>query len=153
MEIKLLNTNDILYYQDKILKLLDECIINTYTKPATNSYLKEKLYSLIENTTKKKAYIFAAIQEQQLFGFLWSYVVTTPFEPHFHIAYLAVMPEKHNRGIGRLLLAAAEKQAIELGIFEVELIVSNYNLSAAEFYKKHNYRTDRLIMNKILKTM
>ena len=67
MEIKLLNTNDILYYQDKILKLLDECIINTYTKPATNSYLKEKLYSLIENTTKKKAYIFAAIQEQQLF--------------------------------------------------------------------------------------
>ncbi len=146
--IRLLKVEDVLYYQDEIAILLNECFMATYLKPVKNDIVTEKLLSLKENIALGKAFIFIAVEEKNILGFLWSYPVKTPFDQRLHVAYLAVKPEEQGKGIGKLLLREAEKQAEKIGIKEVELIVSNRNISAIDFYQKCGYGAEKLILKK-----
>ena len=152
-EIKLLKAVDVLCYRNEILNLLNECMIATYSKPVADSFLTEKLSSLEENIARGKAYAFIAVEGKDIFGFLWSYPVKTPINQRFHVAYLSVNPRKRGKGIGRLLLREAEKQAKKIGIDEVELAVSKRNNPAIDFYAKCGYGTEKLVLEKILSDM
>ena len=151
MEISRLELKDIVKYQDPIKGLLRICFRSTFGKDIDDELIDEKYKSLIEHSKADRAYVYGAISEGFLIGFLWGYPVDTLFETVFHIAYIAVFEEGRRKGIGQRLLLEAEKQAIQLGIDRSELIVGALNNQAVDFYGKAGYQICRHVMHKSVK--
>ena len=145
--IKQLNAQDVIELRDDICNFLEICFMSTFEK-ADKQLIETKLDGLVKYVKEGKAYLLGAFCEEQMLGFLWGYPVSSPFEIVFHIAYLSVSENGRRRGIGRNLILAAENQANAIGINKVELIVGANNIGALDFYKKMNYETDRIILNK-----
>ncbi len=61
------------------------------------------------------------------------------------INYLAVHPDHRRGGLGRLLMAAAEKRLVDLGCPKVNLQVRASNLAAVEFYRRIGYATEDVV--------
>jgi ribosomal protein S18 acetylase RimI-like enzyme len=61
------------------------------------------------------------------------------------INYLAVHPDYRGRGLGRLLVAAAEQRLSELGCPKVTLQVRASNKDAVEFYRTIGYSMDDVV--------
>jgi ribosomal protein S18 acetylase RimI-like enzyme len=61
------------------------------------------------------------------------------------INYLAVHPDHRRRGLGRLLMAAAEQRLAELGCPKVNLQVRAANVGAVEFYRRIGYIVDEVV--------
>ena len=55
------------------------------------------------------------------------------------IENIAVLPSHQVRGLGSLLMAFAEKQALEQGFREIELYTNEYFVENLAFYAKHGY--------------
>jgi ribosomal protein S18 acetylase RimI-like enzyme len=62
-----------------------------------------------------------------------------------YIDQLAVLKKHRQKGIGKLLLETAEKQAAELSIADIELDYWNENNEAALFFERHGFKTVRHI--------
>jgi GNAT superfamily N-acetyltransferase len=62
---------------------------------------------------------------------------------HFWIENFAVVPEVQGRGIGRRLLARAERKAIEGGCHEVHLLTNGSFEANVSIYKGLGYALDR----------
>lgn len=58
----------------------------------------------------------------------------------YYIDSLAVSENFRNRGLGRLLLEAAEKRAVSAGWEKISLLAAEDNPAAASLYKKCGYR-------------
>jgi ribosomal protein S18 acetylase RimI-like enzyme len=61
------------------------------------------------------------------------------------INYLAVHPDHRRRGLGRLLMAAAEQRLTDLGCPKVNLQVRGANVGAVEFYRRIGYIVDEVV--------
>jgi GNAT superfamily N-acetyltransferase len=71
-------------------------------------------------------------------------LIETILQPdHLWIENVAVAPERQARGHGRLLLAHAEKRALESGRTEIRLLTNQAFAANLEFYAKVGYATDR----------
>jgi len=70
--------------------------------------------------------------------------------PQGFIAYMAVEPSLRERGVGALLLGAAEDAARERGLPYMSLMVTEENLAARALYEHRGYRTERRLMSKAL---
>ncbi len=149
--IKKFNYRDVVENKESIEELLRICFRSTYGKEVKQVEIYEKYDSLAEHVKAEKAYVFGCFCEETLIGFMWGYPVKTPFETVFHIAYIAVFEQGRRKGIGSKLLYEAEKQAVELGIDRIELIVGATNDKAEEFYKKTGYQICRNVMAKSIK--
>lgn len=67
------------------------------------------------------------------------------------VYYVAVMPGRQLRGLGRLLMQAAEAWARERGVRKLELMIRNGNTEAAGFYTRLGYdREPVLVMSRWL---
>jgi GNAT superfamily N-acetyltransferase len=62
---------------------------------------------------------------------------------HLWIENVAVAPERQGRGYGRLLLAHAEKRAVEAGRFEIRLQTNQAFAANLELYARRGYAIDR----------
>ncbi len=62
---------------------------------------------------------------------------------HLWIENIAVRPESHGKGLGRRLLAHAERTAAEAGVAEIRLLTNAAFQSNIALYEKVGYRTDR----------
>ena len=149
--IKELNYVDIVENRESIEELLKICFRSTYGRDVKQVVIDEKYNSLAVHVKAENAYVFGCFDEEKLIGFMWGYPVITPFETVFHIAYIALFEYGRRKGIGSKLLYEAEKQAVELGIDRIELIVGATNDKAEEFYKKAGYQTCRNVMAKSIK--
>ena len=70
-------------------------------------------------------------------------LVETILRPdHLWIENVAVAPERQGRGYGRLLLAHAEKRAVEAGRFEIRLQTNQAFAANLELYAKLSYMID-----------
>ncbi|WP_374374250.1 GNAT family N-acetyltransferase [Dongia sp.] len=65
-------------------------------------------------------------------------------EDHLWIENVAVLPEAQGAGLGRLLLAQAERLAADAGRTELRLLTSSAFAANVALYEKIGYRTDRL---------
>lgn len=65
-------------------------------------------------------------------------------EDHLWIENVAVLPEAQGAGLGRLLLAHAERLAADAGLTELRLLTSSAFAANVALYEKIGYRTDRL---------
>lgn len=148
MYIRKLKLNDIVEYREDIYELLTICFKHTYKLEISNDVIDKKYIGLINYIESGKAYIFGAIEDEALIGFLWGYPVSTPVETVFHVAYISVIETKRRCGIGQKLITEAEKVCKELGLNQVELIVGAENFSALSFYKQSGYLIDRYCLRK-----
>lgn len=90
---------------------------------------------------KQGGEIFFAISNGEAVGTCAMYKVD---EDCFELAKMAVRPDHHGRGIGDLLMTAAEVWALNKGAAKI-LILSNTILEPAiNLYKKHGYETTHL---------
>lgn len=71
-------------------------------------------------------------------------------EPHAELTELYVEPMHRRRGVGRALMAHAERLATERGATRVMLLVDPTNLGAQAFYRAAGYAPDDLSLWKDL---
>jgi len=70
---------------------------------------------------------------------------------HFvEVDSLAVRADHYRSGVGRALMAAAERWAAERGLYEIELSVWEFNQGALAFYEELGYVTERRKMRRVL---
>lgn len=70
-------------------------------------------------------------------------IETMAHDDHIWIENIAVAPDAQGRGIGRLLLDSAERQAIEAGRPELRLLTNGAFEANVLLYRKHGYAIDR----------
>lgn len=61
------------------------------------------------------------------------------------INYLAVEPDRHRSGVGRLLVAGAERRLHEVGCPKVNLQIRAENARAADFYARLGYEIEPVV--------
>lgn len=150
MEIRLLSADEAVCRRNSIRELMRYCMEASFSDPTPADFYEEKLDRLDGYLRRDEGYLFAALDGEQMPGFLWACQMTSPWGPKFHVLYFAVLPDRCGQGIGRGLLCAAEEQARALGISCMELIVSNFNGSAVRFYHSQQYHAARSILQKRL---
>jgi ribosomal-protein-alanine N-acetyltransferase len=70
--------------------------------------------------------------------------------PQAFVAYMAVEPVAQRQGAGRLLLAEAEREARNLGLPHLSLMVTADNAPARALYAAAGFLEERTIMTKPL---
>jgi GNAT superfamily N-acetyltransferase len=76
-------------------------------------------------------------------GVLAGLIETILRPDHLWIENVAVAPERQGRGYGRLLLAHAEKRALEAGRFEIRLQTNQAFAANLELYARRGYAIDQ----------
>ena len=76
-------------------------------------------------------------------GVLAGLVETIPRPDHLWIENVAVAPEQQGRGFGRLLLAHAERRAIQAGRSEIRLLTNQAFAANLELYARRGYTVNR----------
>ncbi|MDG4884268.1 GNAT family N-acetyltransferase [Mesorhizobium sp. WSM4884] len=80
-----------------------------------------------------------AVENSRIVGL----IETMAHDDHIWIENIAVAPDAQGRGIGRLLLDSAERQAIEAGRPELRLLTNGAFEANVLLYRKHGYAIDR----------
>ena len=62
-----------------------------------------------------------------------------PSEGRLYVQSLYILPRFQGRGVGRALLARAEKRALEYGLDRIWLGVMTQNTDALEWYTRHGF--------------
>jgi ribosomal protein S18 acetylase RimI-like enzyme len=70
--------------------------------------------------------------------------------PQGFIAYMAVEPAHQHKGVGKVLLQAAERKAKDRGLPYMALMVTEENTAALALYEGAGYITERRLMCKAL---
>ncbi len=86
-------------------------------------------------------------------GFVHVHVATDFFtgEEHGHVSDVVTAPGEEGRGIGRMLMAAAEDWSRERGHRLLSLNVFDGNLRPRELYRRLGYAPDTIRMVKVLR--
>ena len=102
---------------------------------------------------RAKTVVLIAESESVPVGFL-ILIVDIPDDvtqlPQAFVAYMAVEPIARRRGVARLLLAEAEREARTLGLPHLSLMVTADNASARALYRATGFSEERAIMTKAL---
>lgn len=146
MNIKRLNAPDAKQYATALETCLRLSLKGTIPNDYIRIFAKNKMADLHKYIEAESAYVLGAIDEDDLAGFVWGYIIEKPDERFFHVGYIAVLEEYQGRGVGKKLIAATKKLAAELGCCTIELIVDEQNRRARLLYESNGFTTDRLIM-------
>jgi ribosomal protein S18 acetylase RimI-like enzyme len=86
--------------------------------------------------------VWLAFEEGQAIGLCVGFVGFSTFKgrPLINIHDLAVLPEHRGKGVGRALLAAAEKHARSIGCCRLTLEVQDDNAPARGLYERFGFR-------------
>lgn len=100
---------------------------------------------LLKRLKEKQGTIFVAEEDGQVIGMV-SVIVEEEESPYAkvkdwgYIPDLVVLESHRNKGVGELLLEAAEKFIKERGFKGISLDVMIKNNRAVDFYRRHGYR-------------
>jgi diamine N-acetyltransferase len=105
----------------------------------------------------KEAVLLVAQSGEEMIGFIEAVVMQPPDHPeavkrnYAYVNDICVKNEYRRSSIGKKLMEAVEKWAIESGLSEVQLNVWDFNKSAMAFFGNAGYKPLRHIMGKNLK--
>jgi ribosomal protein S18 acetylase RimI-like enzyme len=86
------------------------------------------------------AHCLVALADEVIVGF----IVTEYARAFGYIVTIDVLSPHRRRGVGRMLLAEAERKLIANGVSEIMLETATDNPSTVAFWHKHGYRTRRV---------
>jgi len=103
-------------------------------------YMLDKFYNIesLEEQMLVKNQVFLLIQENENYLGFCAYELNVENSNKTKLHKLYVLPETQGKGIGKILLDAVEKSALENKNQAVFLNVNRFN-KAQEFYKKQNF--------------
>lgn len=125
------------------------------------------VFRAVDGPALERAYFEAALadpeaawlvaeQEDGVVGIVHVRAMQAPDRPflvprrYAHVENLAVRVDHQRAGIGRALMAAAERWAAERGLREVDLNVWEFNQSAIAFYEELGYVAERRTMRRVI---
>lgn len=115
----------------------------------------EKTKSIIKNIKgymqENKAYVFVAIEEDNIIGYIWCYPKAYFDENRIYVNALIVKKDYRRKNIGQLLLKKAEERAKELKCDAIYLSAATFNDGAIRFYKRNEYKEERIELVKKIK--
>lgn len=122
-------------------------------RPAIEPLVELAYEKLVEFVGHQSHVLLIASDDEKPLGFLLL-LDTLPDEvtlaPQAFVAYMAVEPGARRRGIGRALLAEAEKIARERGLPYIAMMVTEENKAALDLYAKSGFQTERRLLCKRL---
>ena len=124
-------------YRPSDLEILHQ--IDRACFPAAVAYSRTELASYIDHP---KSQTWVAEEDGQISGFL---VADRQSRWMAHVITLDVIAEWRRRGVGTLLMDAAQAWAIRAGLNLMYLETSEKNISAHQFYMQRGYDTYREI--------
>ena len=128
--VKLQYQNTCLHFPDKIIDM------EKHTKP--------KVKTIKEYMKENKAFLFIASENYKLVGFLWCYPNLFFDENRIYINSLIVKEEYRGQNIGQMLMKNVENKARELKCDSIYVSTASFNEGALKFYRKQNYKDERI---------
>ncbi len=123
------------------------------TRNASDEALETGLTRLIDFALSQSHVLLVAEEAERPLGFLVlldALPDEVSLEPQAFIAYMAVEPEATRRGVGTMLIEAAEDEARRRGLPYISLMVTQSNLPAMRLYERAGYETERRLLCKRL---
>lgn len=126
-----------LQYQNTCMHFPNKKIdIEKQTKPTVNSikeYMKDE-----------KAFLFIAMEKNEVLGFLWCYPRVFFDEDRIFINSLIVKERYRNQHIGKRLMQEVEKKAEKLNCDSIYVSTASFNEKALKFYNRQGYQKERI---------
>ena len=147
--VRKLEVPDIKRFRERIYRFIQIDFVATYGNEASDEVAYSKIDGLEKYIVEGKAHPYGAFLNDEMVGFLWGYIVSSPFEKIFHVAYIATDPDHRKKGIGNALLKKTEDDVLDSKeASSIELIVGSENERAILFYENNDYKKDRYIYRK-----
>lgn len=135
-------------YKFKIITLLKQSFLKSYP----NSIIEEEQfvdrYNKLKEYLNQNAIVYGCFESDNLIGFVWFFEKNEMGLRLIHINQIVVDNAYRGQGIGTMLLNKTEEYCYLNKIDEIELIVTDSNKQAVEFYNNKDFYTERLIMKK-----
>lgn len=150
--IKKLESEDLVIYNTELVELLIDTYIINFKLPLEQieQICKEKIEQLANYINQGSAIVLASIKENELLGFIWLYKNDTSGEQSLHVNQIAVNKKHRGKKVGKQLMLEAEKQALQEGIYTIDLFVYEINSTALGLYNKLGFETEKRYMKKKL---
>jgi diamine N-acetyltransferase len=132
------------------VKALPHLFVKPSKRPQDMAYIRDILKS-------KDAVLFIAKSGEETIGFIEASVKQPPDHPeavqnsYAYVDDICVINEYRRTSVGKKLMEAVEKWAIDSGLNQIELNVWDFNKSAMAFFDRTGYKPLHHIMEKNLK--
>lgn len=150
MVFRVLEIADYIRYREPLIGLLSDSYgYNfSFTKDQNDYIANEKIESLKAYINDNSAIVIGAFLNGKLAGFIWLFKYNFFYETRLHINQIVVDNDHRGKGIGKLLMQEAEKQARQLGVETIDLFVSEKNYRALQMYANIGFKTERRLLKK-----
>ena len=145
MEIKQIGKEEANKYNEDIKILLTDVLKKNKIKGMNVETIYSNMLMYIEDNS---AIIIGAFDDEELLGFIWAYKIQKNRETRYHINYFIVKEECRKNGVGTKLINEIYKMAKKNKIEKIELIVTEENNEAKNFYSKQNFKFERILLCK-----
>lgn len=153
MQVIRLSHEDFSSWREQIEELFNSSVrVNFPDAELDDLYGKDKCREVAGFLEDGSAIVFAALNGKELAGWVWCHQIHRLNGKRIHIAEIAIADKWHRQGVGSQLLDKIEQYATENGYNEIDLLVTASNQSAVKFYQNANYKPERYLMKKIVRS-
>jgi diamine N-acetyltransferase len=139
---------------DELNHMHSKALPHIFVKPSKTPQYLAYIRGIIKN---KEAILFVAQSGEEMIGFIQASVRQPPDHPvwvkrqYAYINDICIVNEYRRTSVGKKLMEAVEKWAIDSGLSQIELNVWDFNKSAMSFFDSTGYKPLHHIMEKNLK--
>ena len=139
------------FWKDQIEELFNSAVkVNFPDAALEDSYGKDKCREVAGYLEDGSAIVFAAVEGEELAGWVWCHQIHRLNGKRIHIAEISVADQWHRQGIGSQLLGCVEQYAKDNGYSAIDLLVTAGNERAVKFYQNADFIPERYLMKKII---
>lgn len=133
-------------YQSEILELMKESWRMNFPNSEIN---KKKIIKRFENmlnyVENDEGLVLIALSKDNFLGYLWYFITDNN---RIHINQIITANKFRREGIGTELINVLYTEAKKMEISEIELNVTASNEQAMNFYKKENFKAERILLKR-----
>ena len=133
---------------EKISFFKSESVKMNFPGSKFNSEMYKRL--LLKSVSKSPDYVKVAEDNGNVMGYVWFKVIDSTVGMFGRFEHLFVDESCRGKGVGKMLMEAAENYFRSKGIKTVKLTVTTTNENAMKLYEKLGYETKRYKMEKDL---
>ena len=146
-----MSCEDIRLNKKKLFEWFKHLFLSHQTSADSKAYVEKVLNDLETFCADGSAILFGAYKDEFLCGIIWAYKQRVLDEKRIHITRLYVDSKFRGQGIATMLMNELEKNAINDGIYTIDLNVNENNEGAKNMYLKNNFSVDSVHMIKRIK--